>query len=71
MFESMVFEKPPGGGGFLFSQIRRRRRIWSGVPVQLPQLGHGVEAARHPADDLAGGGPGVAAVVNTAGEGGG
>lgn len=70
MFESMVFEKPPGGGGFLFSQIRRRRRIWSGVPVQLPQLGHGVEAARHAADDLAGGGPGVAAVVNAAVEGG-
>lgn len=41
------------------------------MPVQLPQFGDGVEAARHPADDLAGGGPGVAAVVNTAGEGGG
>ena len=71
MFESMVFEKPPGGGGFLFFQIRQRCRIWSGVPVQLPQLGHGVEAASHAADDLAGGGPGVAAVVNAAVEGGG
>ena len=36
------------------------------MPVHLPQLGHGVEAARHPADDLAGGGPGIAAVVNAA-----
>ena len=71
MFGLWIFEKPPGGGGFLFSQIRRRRRIWSGVPVQLPQLGHGVEAASHAADDLAGGGPGVAAVVNAAVEGGG
>lgn len=41
------------------------------MPVHLPQLGDGVEAARHAADDLAGGGPGVAAVVNAAVEGGG
>ena len=39
------------------------------MPVHLPQLGHGVEAARHAADDLAGGGPGVAAVVNATVEG--
>ena len=39
------------------------------MPVQLPQLGHGVDAARHAADDLAGGGPGIAAVVNAAVEG--
>lgn len=37
--------------------------------VHLPQLGHGVEAARHPADNLADGGPGVAAVVDAAVEG--
>ena len=41
------------------------------MPVQLPQLGHGVEAACHAADDLAGGGPGVTAVVDAAVEGGG
>ena len=40
-------------------------------PIDLPQLGHGVAPARHPADDLAGGGPGVAADVNAAVEGGG
>ena len=38
------------------------------MPVHLPQLGDGVEAARHAADDLAGGGPGVAAVVDAAAE---
>ena len=53
---------------FLSSQIRKRLRIWLGMPIQLPQLGHGVEAARHAADDLAGGGPGVAAVVDAAAE---
>ena len=37
--------------------------------VHLPQLGHGIEAARHPADDLAGGGLGVATIVNAAVEG--
>lgn len=36
------------------------------MPVHLPQLGHGVAPARHAADDLAGGGPGIAAVVNAA-----
>ena len=41
------------------------------MPVQLPQLGHGVDAASHPADDLTGGGPGIAAVVNVAVEDGG
>lgn len=41
------------------------------MPVHLPQLGHSVEAARHAADDLAGGGPGVTAVVDAAVEGGG
>ena len=70
MFGFGVFEKPSEGTAFFF-QICRRGRIWSGMPVQLPQLGDGVEAARHAADDLAGGGPGVAAVVNAAVEGGG
>lgn len=62
-----------GRGRFLFrpsisfrSQIRKRLRIWSCVPVHLPQLRHGVEAARHPADDLTDGEPGAAAVVNAA-----
>lgn len=36
------------------------------MPVHLPQLRHGVEAARHPADDLTDGEPGAAAVVNAA-----
>lgn len=48
------------------SQIRKRLRIWSCVPVHLPQLRHGIAPAGHPADDLAGGGPGIAAVVNAA-----
>ena len=39
------------------------------MPVHLPQLGHSVEASRHAADDLAGGGPGVTAVVDAAVEG--
>ena len=69
MFGLWVFEKPPSPGGFF--QIRKRLRIWLDVPVHLPQLGDGAEAARHPADNLAGSGPGVAAVVDAAVEGGG
>ena len=56
---------------FVMGEIRKRLRIWSCVPVYLPQLVDGVEAARHTADDLAGGGPGAAAVVDAAVEGGG
>lgn len=41
------------------------------MPVQVPELCQGVGPSGHPAEDLAGGGPGAAAVVNAVAERGG
>lgn len=52
-------------------QIRKRLRIWSCAPVQVPELCQGIGPSGHPAEDLTGGGPGAAAVINAVAERGG
>lgn len=65
----MPLPAPAGRGSFLAGQIRPRGRIWSCEPVQVPELCQGIGPSGHPAEDLAGGGPGAAAVVDAAVEG--
>lgn len=62
---------PAGRGSFSAGQIRKRLRIWSCAPVQVPQLCQGVGPSGHPAEDLTGGGPGAAAVIDAMAERGG